>query len=272
MAMYNGAATLRQCLESVKQQTYRDIELIVIDGGSSDGSLEILKQFSSIIDYWESQPDRGIYHAWNKGLDHVTGDWVNFLGADDYFPRPDVLDLVTAEISRCSPDIRIVYGREAITSQSGEFLEVLGDPWEKIADRFMIEMCIPHTAVFHHASLFRDGGRFNEAFRIAGDYELLLRELKHRSAKLLPDVVVKAVRCTGVSKDWTHAVESVKEEARAKRMNGIFPYRLRWMVLMAKALVKHVLGTIAGPFWTRYLVDAYRRHTGRSPIWTRTRH
>ena len=91
MALYNGAATLRRCLDSVKSQTYRNIELIVIDGGSSDGSLEILRQYQDSIHYWESEPDRGIYHAWNKGLDHVTGDWVNFLGADDYFPEADVL-------------------------------------------------------------------------------------------------------------------------------------------------------------------------------------
>ncbi len=271
MALYNGAGTLRRCLDSVKSQTYRDFELIVIDGGSSDGSLEILRQYQDSIHYWESEPDRGIYHAWNKGLDHVTGDWVNFLGADDYFPEPEVLDLVAAGIARSCPDIRIVYGREAIVSPSGEILAVLGDPWEKISDRFMIEMCLPHTATFHHVSLFQDHGRLDESFKIAGDYEFLLRELKHRSARFFPDITVKAVTCFGVSKDWSHGVESVMEEARAKRMNGIFPYHPGWIALMAKAVTKDLLQVIAGPSCTRYLVDVYRRHTGRRPIWTRTR-
>jgi glycosyltransferase involved in cell wall biosynthesis len=74
-----------------------------MDRGSSDGSIEIiLRQYQDCIYYWESKPDRGIYHAWNKGLDHVTGDWVNFLGADDYSSEPEVLDLAAAGIARYS--------------------------------------------------------------------------------------------------------------------------------------------------------------------------
>lgn len=272
MALYNGAATLRRCLESVNAQTYRNIELIVIDGGSSDGSLEILEQYHATVDYWRSEADSGIYEAWNKGLDQVTGDWVHFLGADDYFPKPNVLGLVANALSQCSPGIRIVYGKEAIVAESGEILTVLGDSWEKICGGFMIgSISLPHTAAFHHLSLFENHGRFDASFRITGDYEFLLRELKYRPALFLRDIVVKGVTRSGVSKDWGRSLESVNEIARAKRMNGIFPYHPRWMLLVAKALIKDLLGGMVGPSRTRYVVDSYRRLTGRDPIWTKMR-
>lgn len=269
MALYNRANSLGRCLESVKAQTYRNIELIVIDGGSSDGSLDILEQYKQVVDYWQSEPDTGIYNAWNKGLDHVTGDWVHFLGADDYFPEPDVLERAAQVIERSPQHIRVVYGKEAIVSESGEILTVWGEPWERICRRFMVSMILPHGAAFHHLSLFEDHGCFDESFRFVGDYEFLLRELKNCSAQFLPDMVVKAVTCYGVSKDWSLGVAVVREMARAKRMHGIFPYHPGWMVLMAKAVVKDLLKGTLGLSGTRHVVDSYRRLTGRSAMWTK---
>jgi glycosyltransferase involved in cell wall biosynthesis len=273
VAVYNSEATFERCLESVRAQTYANKELIVIDGGSSDGTMNIIKSREGLIDYWQSERDGGIYEAWNKGLDHVTGDWVHFLGADDYFPESDILDRVAAGIRRCPPHIRVVFGKEAIVSESGEILFVLGDSWENISSRFLVGMALllPHTAAFHHVRLFEDHGRFDESFRIAGDYEFLLRELKYRPAQFLPDVVVKAITCSGVSKDWSHSLESVREVAKAKRMNGIFPYHLRWVILWAKAVGKNLLRATVGSSVTRSLVDSYRRVTGRDAIWTKMR-
>ena len=83
IAVYNGAQTIQRALDSIFEQTYRDLEVVVIDGGSTDGTQAILEHNASQIAYWVSEPDRGVYNAWNKALDHVTGDWVCFLGADD---------------------------------------------------------------------------------------------------------------------------------------------------------------------------------------------
>ena len=84
VSVFNGADTLQQCIDSVTDQTYPAVELIVIDGGSTDGTREILLRNASKLAYWVSEPDRGIYHAWNKALVHAQGDWISFLGADDY--------------------------------------------------------------------------------------------------------------------------------------------------------------------------------------------
>ena len=85
MASYNGAATLPRAIESFRMQTYPAKELIVIDGGSSDKTREILRSYDEWISYSVSEPDREILDAWNKGLKHTTGDWVHFLGTDDYY-------------------------------------------------------------------------------------------------------------------------------------------------------------------------------------------
>ena len=95
-AVYNAAPTLEECLLSVRSQSYRDVEHIVIDGGSTDGSVEILQRHSSLLAYWVSEPDSGVFDAWNKGLSMATGEWIAFLGAEDVFtPR------CVVEISYC---------------------------------------------------------------------------------------------------------------------------------------------------------------------------
>lgn len=80
VAVYNGAKTLQRCIDSVSNQTYPQKELIIIDGGSADGTVDILRVNNDKIAYWKFKPDRGIYHAWNKALDHVQGAWIYFWG------------------------------------------------------------------------------------------------------------------------------------------------------------------------------------------------
>ena len=84
-AVHNAAPTLEACLLSVRNQSYRDVEHIVIDGGSTDGSVEILQRHSCLLAYWVSEPDGGVFDAWNKGLSVATGEWIAFLGAEDVF-------------------------------------------------------------------------------------------------------------------------------------------------------------------------------------------
>ena len=98
IAVRNGAATLQRALDSVFEQTYADTELIVMDGASTDATPAIVERNAARIGYWVSEPDTGIYDAWNKALGHVTGDWICFLGADDRLHAPDVLERVAAAL------------------------------------------------------------------------------------------------------------------------------------------------------------------------------
>lgn len=92
---YNNKEGLRKTIESVIHQTFRDFEYIVIDGGSSDGSAEVLKEYDKYITYWVSEPDEGIYNAMNKGISHSHGDYLNFMNSGDCFYSPDILEKVS---------------------------------------------------------------------------------------------------------------------------------------------------------------------------------
>lgn len=99
VAVYNNAVTLQRCIDSVASQSYPHKELVIIDGGSTDGTVEIIKRNSDKIDCWVSEPDRGIYHAFNKGLDRTKGDWIYFLGSDDYLWDNYTLSRVSEQLS-----------------------------------------------------------------------------------------------------------------------------------------------------------------------------
>jgi len=93
---FNNKEGLRQTIESVIHQTYRDFEFIVIDGGSTDGSVDVLKEYDSQIDYWVSEPDGGIYQGMNKGIKKASGEYLNFMNSGDCFYSSDVLEIVTS--------------------------------------------------------------------------------------------------------------------------------------------------------------------------------
>lgn len=92
--VFNAKDQIEDTIKSVINQTYPNIEYIVLDGGSTDGTVEIIKQYDGKITLWKSEPDKGIYDAMNKGIDLATGDWINFMNAGDYFYTPDVLEKV----------------------------------------------------------------------------------------------------------------------------------------------------------------------------------
>lgn len=91
---YNAVDTLEKTIQSVLEQTYHNIEYIIIDGGSTDGTVEIIHRYVDYLAYWVSEPDRGIYDAMNKGIERATGEWVNFMNAGDYFYNYDVISNV----------------------------------------------------------------------------------------------------------------------------------------------------------------------------------
>ena len=199
VAVFNGKATLQQCIDSVAQQTWPNRELIVIDGGSTDGTVELLNANREKIAYWISEPDRGIFNAWNKGLAHANGEWICFLGADDHLWDARVLERIAAQLDRIPPGIRVAYGQIMMLGAEGQQLYTVGAPWEEAGELFKQYMSIPHPAVMHRKSLFERHGKFDESFHIAGDYEFLLRELKTGVAVFIPDIIVIGMRAGGIS-------------------------------------------------------------------------
>ena len=129
IAVRNGAATLQRALDSVFEQTHPAVELIVMDAASTDGTVQILERNASRIAYWESEPDRGIYHAWNKAIDARDGDWICFLGADDRYHAPDALAAMAAALEVDAGEHTVAYGvleKHGPNGASG----ARGSPWD----------------------------------------------------------------------------------------------------------------------------------------------
>ena len=270
VAVFNGAKTLQQCIDSVAHQSYPNKELIIIDGASNDGTVDLLKANNEQIKYWISEPDKGIYNAWNKGLSQAKGDWICFLGADDYFWDAQVLERMAAQLVMITPHIHVSYSQIMLLNNDGEILYPISEPWAKIKDRFQQVMCIPHQGVMHRRSLFELNGQFDESFRIAGDYELLLRELKKGDAIFIPDLITTGMRQGGISSDPANSLVSLREMRRAQQMHGQRLPSLIWLAAMARVYVRLLLWRILGEGVTRKVLDLYRRKMGLPSYWTKT--
>ena len=270
VAVFNGAKTLQQCIDSVAHQSYPNKELIIIDGASNDGTVDLLKANNEQIKYWISEPDKGIYSAWNKGLSQAKGDWICFLGADDYFWDAQVLERMAAQLVMITPHIHVAYSQIMLLNNDGEILYPISEPWAKIKDRFQQVMCIPHQGVMHRRSLFELNGQFDESFRIAGDYELLLRELKKGDAIFIPDLITTGMRQGGISSDPANSLVSLREMRRAQQMHGQRLPSLIWLAAMARVYVRLLLWRILGEGVTRKVLDLYRRKMGLPSYWTKT--
>jgi len=258
IAVLNAEASLGGCLDSVIAQDYQNLQLVVIDGGSSDASVEVMRAREESISYWESGPDRSIYHAWNKGLARVEGDWVHFLGSDDRFASSDVLTRVAERLQRCNPETRVAYGQVAVVSEPGEVLEIIGRPWDEARCRMRIGMPIPFPGVFLHRSLFNIQAGFDELFQISGDYEFLLRELMDRPPLFLDNLVVTFMTPGGRSSSRENRLLRCVEDARARRLHGLFPYPAPWCWEFAKNCVYRILDNTLGTRAALLAQRAYR--------------
>ena len=262
IAVRNGAATLQRALDSVVGQTYERIEIVVIDGASTDGTPAIIEHNAARIAYHESKPDRGIYHAWNKALDHVSGEWICFLGADDRYHADDVLARMAAVITADGGVHRIVYGTIDMVRPDGSVDRTRAfEVWDERRRRaFRRGGMIPHPATFHQAAVFDENGRFDESFRIAGDYEFLLRELLERDA-LCVDVHVVDMSIHGLSDRPSNRSLVQREIYRARLMHGLVTTPAWRSPALARRLFRVWLTNTFGKDVGLRARDAYRSLT-----------
>ncbi len=267
--VFNSRATLRRSLDSVLAQRSADLELVVVDGGSTDGSVDILREYGNRIPNWESKPDGGVYPAFNRGVRQSRGEWLYFLGSDDWLWSDDVLQYMAPHLAGAYPEYRVVYGQVMYVNQRGETLTPLGEPWSSFRRRFLQGHMIPHQSVFHHRSLFEEHGPFNEEFRVAGDYEFLLRELAHRQALFVPGVIIAGYQHGGGSSVPENWVRVLRERRRAYALNGVRPPRLLWYSFAARTLLRAALWKLLGARAAGRLLDWTRGLAGKPAIWTR---
>lgn len=240
VAVRNGYATLNRCLESVVNQSLPNWELIVMDGGSTDGTPEIIHAYSDKIAYWESKPDHGIYHAWNKALQHAGGEWICFLGADDWLWDRDVVGRMIPYLEAAAADgCPIVYGRVRKLNASGRVVKKSGKPWRRLRWQLVHGMPLIHAGIFHHRRIFDEHGGFDETFRIAGDYEMMLRVLRAEDARFAEPVMIVGHAGGGVSD--TRKIHTLKEIQRARQMHGLPRFSWVWTAVYLRELLKERL-------------------------------
>lgn len=178
IATYNAADTLTRCLHSIAPQKAEGVELLVVDGGSTDGTSEMAMK-SPVVDKVASEPDRGVYDAWNKGVAMAGGEWVMFMGADDEL-LPGAIDTWMEMLRQlpASTTCEYICGYNEFADDSGKLLKVLGQPpaWRRMRKR----MVAAHVASLHHRErLLEAYGPFDLRYGICADYELLLRRKQH---------------------------------------------------------------------------------------------
>lgn len=270
IAVYNGAKTIQQCIDSVVQQSYPNIELIIVDGGSKDTTVDLLRANHRQISYWVSEPDRGIYNAWNKGLAQAKGEWICFLGADDFFWNLEVLETLAKQLVLIPLYIRVAYGQIMLLTADGVNIHAVGEPWDKAKKHFKHKMSIPHQGVMHRRNLFELRGKFDESYQIVGDYELLLRELKTGDAAFISDIIVTGMRQGGISSNPQQSLTILREVRRAQITHGQnFPSRI-WLMAAVRVYIRLLLWRVLGEKYTRKALDVGRRIMGLPAYWTKT--
>jgi glycosyltransferase involved in cell wall biosynthesis len=172
IATYNCCSTLEKSIDSFFNQKYPNKELIIIDGGSVDGTVDIIKKFSNKLAYWISEPDQGVYDAWNKGLRMASGDWISFLGADDIY-LPNALQCYSKFIQKYSEHSFDHISSLSNLIKNNKIIRVIGSPW--VWKSFKRSMTVAHVGSFHSKYFFKKYGVFDSTYKISGDYEILLR-------------------------------------------------------------------------------------------------
>ena len=230
-ACYNSAATIRTAMESVLSQRGVDVEYLIIDGGSTDGTVAIVEEFSHKehkghkgFDFkWVSEKDRGMYDAINKGIKMATGDVVGILNADDVLESPDTLAHVVGAFNRVEhvdavyADIRFV--RNDLETTVRYYSAKSWKPWMLQWGKMP-----PHPSVYIRRELFEKYGLYKLGYEIAADYELLIRYLRMVKLKTryLNESLVR-MRMGGKStRGWKSFVTLNREIVRGNRENGYF--------------------------------------------------
>ncbi len=234
---FNSESTLEQTIQSVLNQTFKDIEYLVIDGGSTDGTLAILNKYKEQLKFI-SEKDSGIYDAMNKGLKMATGEIIGMIGSDDFYPSNDVLLQVSAAFDKFKTDA--IYGDKQFVNP--ENIDKVVRYWtvgEYKKENWLEGFMPPHLSFYVKRACYEQFGKYRTDFTCSADYELMLRMLYKNgvSAHYLPKVLM-TMRNGGTSTaSWKHRWIANQEDRKAWKVNGLQP---KWYTLWWKPLSKIV--------------------------------
>ncbi len=245
--VYNGAAYLEQTILSVISQA-GNIEYIIIDGGSTDGTLDIIKRYEDKIDYWVSESDKGIYDAMNKGIERATGDYIGMLNADDWY-EPGIIDRIAAKIKESG-----VVGQQAVIYSNyytyDAELSSEGKTKRQSTMQYWKGMSVSHQAMFISKAVYDRLGPYDMQYRLASDYDYYLKMIAAGVEFIKMETYGVNFRMSGQS--IVNVMESIREASLVNRRQfGYFSdkhlsFILNNHVASLPARIKILLYKIAG--------------------------
>ena len=244
---FNSERTLKTTIESVLNQSTSGFEYILIDGSSSDTTIEIIKSYEVAfkkrnINYtWISEKDSGIYDAFNKGIRLAKGDWISFLGSDDYY-RTNALNIYSNVILKTEKKVDLYYSNVDVINKNGEVINAINGIWGW--SKFRRFMNIAHVGAFHNKEYFSNYGLFDTSYKIAGDYELLLRAKNKLSTFKIEETTAKMAN-EGASNNQISLV--FKETLKAKNETadvGFLLCKVDYFIAFFKFKTKQILNAI----------------------------
>lgn len=227
--VYNGAATLEQTVRSVLGQTYCNVEYIIIDGGSTDGTLGIIRKYEGKIDFWQSGPDGGIYDAMNKGIALATGEYIALLNADDWY-EPGTCALVAGEIGKSHADV--YHGVMRYIGENGELLKVEGYT-TRLLDRGMIA----HPTCFISRDIYQ-WEKYDTSYRSAADYDFVNRLARQGVDFQFIPTIMANFRTGGMSSGRADLIEATRVRHKYGYMS-VPEY-------IVKSIAYHIMGLFPG--------------------------
>lgn len=239
--VYNGASFIRDCIESILNQTYSDIEYIIIDGQSTDGTVEIVQSYGTKIARFISEPDKGLYDAMNKGIGLATGEVIGLLNADDFYRHTRVIEHMVTTFERTGSDA--VYGDMLYVDRNDT--KKLKRYWRSgwYHDNAFLWGWMPgHLSFFAKRSLYEKYGTFRLDLTSAADYELMLRFIhKHKASLAYMDEVTIVMRAGGVSNSSVkNRLRANREDQTAWQLNELKPYFFTFWLKPLRKLKQYI--------------------------------
>ncbi|WP_421716488.1 glycosyltransferase family 2 protein [Arcobacter arenosus] len=221
-SVWNNEKTIEDAIKSVLSQNYRDIEYILVDGASSDGTVEVIKKYEDKISTFVSEKDKGIYDGLNKGVELATGDIIGFLHSDDIYADEHIISEVVGQFKNTNTDSiygDLVYVDKVDTSKIFRYWKSGNYSFKKLCNGWMP----PHPTFFVKKEFYDRYGKFDLDFGIAADYDFMLRMLgKYKiTTSYLPKVLYK-MRVGGASnRSIKNIIQKSREDIKALKNNGI---------------------------------------------------
>lgn len=251
-ATFNDKQSLLDTSESINKSVYKMLEWVVIDGASSDGTLEWLHSNNTNIAQWVSEPDDGIYDAWNKGISLARGEWIVFLGAGDLL-EPNWL-VRALNIDCVSYDL--IYGDIELTfpGNGSSIGKKCGLVWKKAVTKLECSMCLPHPGMLHRKSLF-DNDKFSTSYKIVGDWEFLIKIRKNIRAAMYCEGQIQAIApLGGVSANYQNIERHFAERMRLMsdyQIEGCWLQSVKWTFKRLIARHASLFEVIQRALWER---------------------